>query len=778
MDNKSWRSISNMKQNDNTVNSHIPNCNSFSINENCVKQIQNTEPNPIYEQSSELKEKINELNSKISSLNEQLSDINLSNIYLKNLLRQKTEDTTNKRNNRNACCSPIPSSMLSATIEKKNIKKKEEGFQSLYHYSKSDLRCYNLSTTKRRKASSAKINRSKESKDTLISASSYCRISTVGNCREIEVLRNKNKQLEGLIIALESKLDKSNCLFQDILNKANEYKKLYKEQVNENKKKKEKIDLLNTEMEKIKMKSKKENDEANKEMCRMRRKIKEINEEDMKNKKKIEEMKNEIEIKNHFMDEMNQRECNSNKIIDELKKQIEVMTAMKVEVEAKVKIQNELEEKISLLEKENKNLQIQREVDSIENKKTYEESEKLKNENKTINKQIKELKEENAKNSKKKENEFREQISNLNNQIALTEKKYNDIIFSKDSIIRNFEEKSKELENLNNEIKNQKIQLEELKVSNEKIKKEKETIEKESQMREEEIEDLEKDYDYQIAMKEGEIDDLNKQLQDKDKEIKEKENTIKELNLKLLITENKTDNNDDIKIMKNNEEVSQLQQEIEAKEEIINSLQLENEKNLNKIETLTKENQILQIDLDSLHKENNSLTNEKKQLQYSIDSLKETIKKEHLYSTNEKIKEQKETIEQYAEIINKLTSENFELNNKVKHYMTHTKTKSESDDCSKEHNTTEEAKENELFELRIKNESLHAELKQKENELCELYQQNKKKDELINKNASLISQGLSEEDKELLERYNTKHQEDKTEIKMLREQIQILKEEL
>ena len=110
--------------------------------------------------------------------------------------------------------------------------------------------------------------------------------------------------------------------------------------------------------------------------------------------------------------------------------------------------------------------------------------------------------------------------------------------------------------------------------------------------------------------------------------------------------------------------------------------------------------------------------------------------------------------------------------------MTHTKTKSESDDCSKEHNTTEEAKENELFELRIKNESLHAELKQKENELCELYQQNKKKDELINKNASLISQGLSEEDKELLERYKTKHQEDKTEIKMLREQIQILKEEL
>ena len=57
MDNKSWRSISNMKQNDNTVNSHIPNCNSFSINENCVKQIHNTEPNPIYEQSSELKEK-------------------------------------------------------------------------------------------------------------------------------------------------------------------------------------------------------------------------------------------------------------------------------------------------------------------------------------------------------------------------------------------------------------------------------------------------------------------------------------------------------------------------------------------------------------------------------------------------------------------------------------------------------------------------------------------------------------------------------------------------
>ena len=173
---------------------------------------------------------------------------------------------------------------------------------------------------------------------------------------------------------------------------------------------------------------------------------------------------------------------------------------------------------------------------------------------------------------------------------------------------------------------------------------------------------------------------------------------------------------------------------------------------------------------------------------------KEIESSEHQQSTEAKIKEQKETMDQYTQIINKLTSDNFELNNKIKHYMTHSKNKSESEDFSKEHNTTEEAKENELFELRIKNESLQetikdkdtkienlqTELKQKENDLCELYQQNKKKDDLINKskNASSISQGLSLDDKELLDRYKAKHHEDKTEIKMLREQIQVLKSEM
>ena len=67
----------------------------------------------------------------------------------------------------------------------------------------------------------------------------------------MEVLKNKNKQLEGLIIALESKLDKSNCLFQDILNKANDYKKFSEEQADlaksekeENKKMKVKIEEM------------------------------------------------------------------------------------------------------------------------------------------------------------------------------------------------------------------------------------------------------------------------------------------------------------------------------------------------------------------------------------------------------------------------------------------------------------------------------------------------------------------------------------------------------
>ena len=119
MDNKSWRGISIMKPSDIAVNSNIPKCNSFSIHDNFVKQIQHTTPNPIYEQTSTFNDKIKELNSKISSLKDQLTDINLSNIYLKNLLRQKTEVSSNKRNNRNAYCSPLPSSILSATLDKK-----------------------------------------------------------------------------------------------------------------------------------------------------------------------------------------------------------------------------------------------------------------------------------------------------------------------------------------------------------------------------------------------------------------------------------------------------------------------------------------------------------------------------------------------------------------------------------------------------------------------------------------------------------------------------------
>ena len=218
---------------------------------------------------------------------------------------------------------------------------------------------------------------------------------------------------------------------------------------------------------------------------------------------------------------------------------------------------------------------------------------------------------------------------------------------------------------------------------------------------------------------------------------------------------------------------------------------------LNTMTTKWKEsenvNKQLLVELESniqsmkdIEKENNEL--KEKIIQKEIESS------EHQQSTEAKIKEQKETMDQYTQIINKLTSDNFELNNKIKHYMTHSKNKSESEDFSKEHNTTEEAKENELFELRIKNESLQetikdkdtkienlqTELKQKENDLCELYQQNKKKDDLINKskNASSISQGLSLDDKELLDRYKAKHHEDKTEIKMLREQIQVLKSEM
>ena len=241
---------------------------------------------------------------------------------------------------------------------------------------KLDIRYYNaFSTTRKGKASTTKISnnsQSKESKDTLNYADSYCRISTVGNCKEMEVLKNKNKQLEGLIIALESKLDKSNCLFQDILNKANDYKKFSEEQADlaksekeENKKMKVKIeemdksikeyvdeiekekdskekykkeiDLMTMEMERVRTKSKKENDDMNRELNRMKKTIKEMNEEDIENKRKIEEMRNEIEIKNNFMDEMKERDSDNNRIIDELKAEINSMTAMRVEVETKAK---------------------------------------------------------------------------------------------------------------------------------------------------------------------------------------------------------------------------------------------------------------------------------------------------------------------------------------------------------------------------------------------------------------------------------------------------------
>ena len=91
------------------------------------------------------------------------------------------------------------------------------------------------------------------------------------------------------------------------------------------------------------------------------------------------------------MDEMKERDSDNNRIIDELKAEINSMTAMRVEVETKAKIQKDLQAKISQLEEENKKLQIQREVDSIEKNKIIQESEIITNDNKRLNQKIKEL---------------------------------------------------------------------------------------------------------------------------------------------------------------------------------------------------------------------------------------------------------------------------------------------------------------------------------------------------------------------------------------------------
>ena len=123
MDNKSWRGICLSKRSDN-VKPTSPIRNTFSIRGSLVKKGEDTEgvfANQ-FEKSNNLNEKIYELNSKISSLKERLTDINLSNIHLKNLLRQKAEDNSNKRNNRNEYLSPLPSSLISTTLENKNFK--------------------------------------------------------------------------------------------------------------------------------------------------------------------------------------------------------------------------------------------------------------------------------------------------------------------------------------------------------------------------------------------------------------------------------------------------------------------------------------------------------------------------------------------------------------------------------------------------------------------------------------------------------------------------------
>ena len=118
MENKSWRGVNQFayskKYHVETFKPLSPIRNTVSMRANFISG--KDKEDFMYKTSSilprhppnELNEKIYELNNKISSLKEQLTDINLSNIHLKNLLRQKAEENNKKKERkRNEYRSPL-----------------------------------------------------------------------------------------------------------------------------------------------------------------------------------------------------------------------------------------------------------------------------------------------------------------------------------------------------------------------------------------------------------------------------------------------------------------------------------------------------------------------------------------------------------------------------------------------------------------------------------------------------------------------------------------------
>ena len=219
-------------------------------------------PNQEQYHNVDLNEKIYELSEEIQSLKEKLADVNLNNIHLKNLLREKEPK-------------------LKGT--KEFILKQQVNIESVD----------NIYTSERKqKSDNDNVNtfsfnikqRSSHSND----------IEEVINKKdkEIQSLQDKSIQLESLVITLEEKLDKSNILLPNIIKRANEYQELYD-------KVKKDYDSIRKEREEIAKKKKEEIETLHKENEEIKGLNNKLKDEVEENKKIIEQLRNQKEKENN-----------------------------------------------------------------------------------------------------------------------------------------------------------------------------------------------------------------------------------------------------------------------------------------------------------------------------------------------------------------------------------------------------------------------------------------------------------------------------------------------
>lgn len=323
---------------------------------------------------------------------------------------------------------------------------------------------------------------------------------THNNKEEIEKYRQKSKMLQQLTESMQDKLEKSNTALQEVLEKANEYKTKYKEEQLKNDNLQKENDILKKQYEL--------------EISNLQNVIKTL-EADLSNKKGTIDLLNkhinDIEIQNE--DE-----------VFNLKQQIELL-----------KNQNKgyLDELANL---GTSNSEFKDKYNDLKNKyDKLEETSKLK---------LKEMQsiiteqENNLLMLNEKEQNDQNQIHELESQLNLLTNKnenLNNVIKTKDKYLENSKNsymllneeneelrqqnliKTKMIDNLKNE-KDMKIK----ELSDDILKREKEylKLQKELVMKDEEFDNIEKECEYQISLKEGEIESIRNELNQQIEELK------------------------------------------------------------------------------------------------------------------------------------------------------------------------------------------------------------------------------------------------------------------